>query len=176
MRQEKVWLVADEAVNLNEIRGVVYNEKNAPAIYKDPKDQHFQVLVEDSRMENYDDSNLEVCTCKYNTPEMKPKLQAIVIMIHALYEMDGCSCGGICHIVTDDDNFDDHSLNVVISECHKKENQDRPEIELAEAICLALKKLSLQERALVFSSFYTGSLCDNDHKCEGCWIERGENI
>lgn len=170
---EKVYLVTAKSVNPASIRGVVYKEDNAKALYlNDSVDHHFKVTVEDSRMENYVESNLEACDCKYYSP----KLKAILSMIHALYEIDGCCCGGICHIVTDDDNYDDDDLDFVINECHKEENKDRLELELAEAICIAMKKLSMPERALLFSGFYGNCLCDSNHECKNCCIEKGEKI
>lgn len=37
-------------------------------------------------------------------------------LIHALYELDGCSCGGPLHIVTDDGNIEDCHIRWCIDE------------------------------------------------------------
>lgn len=170
---EKIYITIDDTIqNPDSIRGCAYSEKNAKALIKEDTDNVISCKIEDSRMDFYDGDNLSCCTCKYYSP----KLKAITIMIHALYEMEGCVCGGICHIVTDDDNFDDGSLYCVLRECKKEENKDRIELELAEAICKALLKLTMQERALVFTGFYSNSLCNMDNKCDECDIEKGEQI
>lgn len=121
--------------------------------------------VQGSRNPN---KNLEVyCFCKYFTP----KLETIKKMISCLYDLDGCCCGGIAHIVVDDNNYDDSCLQYVIDECNKEENQDRQEVGLAKLICEEMLKLSIQERALLFSTYYAYS-CDNN--CENCKINIGE--
>lgn len=106
--------------------------------------------------------------CKY----FIPRLNTIRELISCLYSLEGCACGGICHIVTDDNNFDDDDLDFVLKECEKEENQDREEIGLAKLICSELKKLSIQQRAIIFNSYYTSALCDNN--CDECPINRGE--
>ena len=52
----------------------------------------------------------------------------------------------------------------------KEENQDREEIGIAKLICEELLKLSIQERALLFSSYYSYR-CDGN--CKNCPIEKG---
>lgn len=167
---EKIYITIDDSIqNPDSIRGCAYSEENAKALIKEDTDDVVAYPIEDSRMDYFDGDALSVCSCKY----YKPKLKAIVIMIHALYEMEGCSCGGICHVVTDDDNYDDGSLYFVLKECEKEENKDRVELELAEAICKALLGLTMQERALVFSGFYSSCLCDMNYECRKCSIEKG---
>lgn len=105
--------------------------------------------------------------CKYYTP----KLEAIRIMISAVYDMDGCACGGIGHVVFDDNNYDDSTLEYVIAECDNDESKDRPERSLVKLICEELLSLSIQQRALIFGSYYASILCEQD--CENCNIEEG---
>lgn len=104
--------------------------------------------------------------CKY----FKPRIETIRKMISTLYDLDDCCCGGIAHVVIDDNNYQDHHLKYVISECSKEENQDREEIGIAKLICEELLKLSIQERALLFSS-YCSYRCDGN--CKNCPIEKG---
>lgn len=116
-----------------------------------------------------DDYSYEITDiCKY----YNPKLNMIRHLITCLYELDGCVCGGLCHIVTDDNNIDDDDLTFVIGECIKE--PDRLESGLCKLICEELLKLSMQQRALVFSSYYADVLCDHD--CKICEIEQGKII
>ena len=170
---EKIYItISNNIQNPDDIRGCCYSEENAKALVKEDTDDIITYPIEDSKMDEFDGDILSACTCKYYSP----KLKAIVIMIHALYEMDGCSCGGLCHIVTDDDNYDDNNLYTILYECREEKNQDKIEVELVEAICKALLKLSIQERALVFSGFYSSCLCDMDNKCDDCCIEKGKLV
>lgn len=107
--------------------------------------------------------------CKY----FKPRIETIRKMISTLYDLDNCCCGGIAHVVIDDNNYQDHHLKYVISECSKEENRDREEIGIAKLICEELLKLSIQERALLFSSYYSYR-CDGN--CKNCLIEKGNYI
>lgn len=100
-----------------------------------------------------------------------PRIPMIRTLISALYDIEGCVCGGIAHIVTDDDNFEDHHLQFVIDECNKEENKDRLEIGLAKLICEELLKLNMRERALLFSGYYSYA-CDGN--CSECCIDKGE--
>lgn len=147
----------------------VYIDKNEARRSTEEKDMlHVIDTIELQGSFGKEKFNYEITKdCKYYSP----KLEAIRIMISSLYEMDGCSCGGLCHIVTDDNNFDDDSLQVVINECDREENADRVEQGLVKLICQELLSLSIQERALLFSSYYAMCLCDNE--CKTCNVEDG---
>ena len=106
--------------------------------------------------------------CKYYTKH----LETIREYIGCLYSIDDCSSGGICHVVVDDNNIDDRHIQWLISECNKPENNAREEIGIAKLIADELNKITVQQRALLFSSFYTYIPCDRD--CELCEIEKGE--
>ena len=107
-------------------------------------------------------------TCDYYVP----KLNMIRNLISCLYDLEGCCTGGLCHIVTDDNNITDSDLKFVIAECDK--DPERLEAPLCKLICEEMLKLSIQQRALLFSSYYTDILCD--HNCEVCEIEKGKII
>ena len=109
--------------------------------------------------------------CKYYNKH----LITINELISCLYNLEECECGGILHIVTDNDNLDDGSIKYCIEECYKEENKDREEIELAKLICNELLKLSIQERSLLRTRLTTKEFeCCFDCRCEDCCIERGE--
>lgn len=152
------------------------NEKEAD---KEMKEQPYMKYKRTVHVEGYNGEKFDYDiqdTCKYFTP----RLNMIRELIACLYSLEGCACGGLCHIVTDDNNFRDSDLQWVIEECDKEENKDRIEAPLCKLICSEMLKLSMQERALLYSSYYVDVLCDrlcNDKSCQGmCEIERGEAI
>ena len=103
--------------------------------------------------------------CKY----YKPHLETIRQLVSCLYDLDGCACGGLAHIVTDDNNLDD-DIQWVIEYCDREGNKDRTERGLVKLICEELLKLSMQERILVMEPYIALS-CDG--KCEKCDIHKG---
>ena len=106
--------------------------------------------------------------CKY----FCSKLNTIRELISCLYSLEGCCTGGIAHIITDDNNINDSSIEFVLKECDKEENKDREECGLVKLICEELLKLSIQQRALLFSSYYTYLNCNK--YCRNCPIEKGD--
>lgn len=109
--------------------------------------------------------------CKYFNPHMN----TIRELIACLYNLEGCACGGLAHIVTDDNNLEDHHIRWVLEDyCEQEENKDRTERGLVKLICEELLKLSMQERVYMFSHYYGDVLCDKD--CKNCQIEKGEII
>lgn len=96
--------------------------------------------------------------------EWNPKAQVIARLIDVLYDLDGCGCGGLCHIVTDDQNLYDDNLQFVIRECHNPENDNRVEKELCSLICELLLQLSFEQRAIIFLliDYYGYNCVDED--------------
>ena len=92
---------------------------------------------------------------KYN-----PKMQIIVDMIHTLYDLPDCSCGGCCHIVTDDDNIEDDNLKFVINYCKEPEQADCVDKELSSMICELMLQLTYEQRVCLFVMMNDG-YCDN---------------
>lgn len=80
-------------------------------------------------------------------------------MIGILYEY--CFTVGCCHIVTDDDNIDDESLDYVINYAQEDENKDEIDSELSIAICKMLKKMTFLQRAVLFDSIRMGISYEN---------------
>ena len=100
-------------------------------------------------------------------------LYTIAELIACLYELEDCLCGGLAHVVVDDDNFDDDSINFVLNLCEQEENKDKEEVGLVKLICEELKKMSIQQRALLFTTYrFDGKMCIGD--CEKCRINHGE--
>lgn len=156
----------------NSIRGVVTgvyaNEKLAEKEAKERGDldciDSFE--VKGYKGDQYQNSINEYC--KYFTP----KLNTIRELISCLYNLEGCCTGGLAHIITDDDNIDDDDIKWVLEYCDKEENKDRTENGLVKLICNELLKLSMQERVLLFSSYYSYIMCDNN--CDTCPISKGD--
>ena len=71
-------------------------------------------------------------------------------LIEVLYDLDGCECGGLCHIVTDDGNIYDNDLDFVIKWSNKEETKDIVEKELCILICTLLKQMTFKQRAILF--------------------------
>ena len=84
--------------------------------------------------------------CKYFDPEMI----LIKDMLSFLYDTLEEGCGGLCHIVTDDDNIDDDSLKFVIENASKEEFKDRKDKNVSIYICKSMLKLSLIQRQFLF--------------------------
>lgn len=105
--------------------------------------------------------------CNYYTDH----LEILRSLISALYDLDGCACGGLGHVVIDEDNIDDESIKSTIEYCDEEQNKDRNERGLVKLICEELLKLSMQERVLLFSTYYGLVNCNND--CENCNIYKG---
>ena len=79
-----------------------------------------------------------------------PKMYIIIELIYCLYDQPDGACGGLCHIVTDDNNIDDYSLQFVIDECKKPEHNDAADKELSSLICELMLQLNFDQRLLLF--------------------------
>lgn len=99
------------------------------------------------------------------------KAQVICGLIQLLYELPGCGAGGCCHIVTDDDNIEDHNLKFVIDWCHDPENSDRVETELCCLICELMLQLTFAQRAVLFDMMRSGLCITEDD-----WVLHVNNI
>lgn len=82
-----------------------------------------------------------------------PKFKIVADMIHTLYNLDGCACGGNCHIVTDDNNIRNSDLEFVIKYCD--ENKDSIDCELSRTICEILLQMTIEQRIILFYSLET---------------------
>ena len=82
-----------------------------------------------------------------------PKFKIVADMIHILYSLDGCTCGGNCHIVTDDNNIRNSDLEFVIKYCD--ENKDSIDCELSRTICEILLQMTIEQRIILFYSLET---------------------
>ena len=80
--------------------------------------------------------------------EWHPKIPIIVGLIHILYDIK--PTGGLCHIVTDDNNIRDEHLQWTIEHCEQPENKKAEDCELSSLICKLLLQLDINQRACLF--------------------------
>lgn len=106
--------------------------------------------------------------CKYYTPH----LETIKEYIGCLYRLDGCSSGGMLHVLLDDDNIDDDGILFCLQECLK--HPEREEAVIGRLICEEYLRLSIQERRLLLHQYIWSFQCEHCEKCEGCFVETGE--
>lgn len=77
-----------------------------------------------------------------------PKFEVVAKLIRLLYDLEGCSCGGCCHIVTDDNNIRNSDLEFVIKYC--KENEDEIDSEISSTICEIMLQMTIEQRIMLF--------------------------
>ena len=92
-------------------------------------------------------------SCKYVTVDSLIAYRLIEVLYGALEELSG----GLAHIVTDDHNFDDESLQIVINSCKRGENKDRKDSNTCIILCEALLRLTLEQRYFIFSIIENGT-------------------
>ena len=107
--------------------------------------------------------------CKYCNEEVK----LVSTYVDCLYELDGCSCGGSLHIVVDDDNVDDDSLEF----CSKYiEEEGGIDSEICKLILSHMKQMTIVQRRLVAIGRRWGLNCPAKQwgglkDCSECIIE-----
>lgn len=79
-----------------------------------------------------------------------PKFELASELISVLYNLEECITGGLCHIVTDDGNIYDDDLDSIIKNCDKEENKNEIDRELSKTICIILKQMTFEQRAVLF--------------------------
>lgn len=83
------------------------------------------------------------------------KMLVIGKLVDVLYDLPGCDCGGLCHIVTDDGNVEDGHLNFVIESCDKAQDKYL-EKDVAKLICQLMSKLTIDQRQELYRLFGRG--------------------
>ena len=94
-------------------------------------------------------------------------MHTIARYIECLYDLEGCSCGGLLHIMLDDNNLDDKSILVCLKECLS--HPEREESKIGVLICEEYLKLSMEERFCLtntISANYSGVCFEMD--CKEC--------
>ena len=86
------------------------------------------------------------------------KTPLVIELIHALYRLPDCSCGGTGHVITDDENVRDCDLAWMM-EMLKSDDKffvESPESDLVELICKELLEMTYEQRLAVFETFNLG--------------------
>ena len=100
-----------------------------------------------------------------------PKFPVAARMIKILYDLNGCACGGCCHIVTDDNNIRNSDLESVIKYCN--ETKDAIDSELSRTICEIMLQMTIEQRMILFYTIEEGYnyfvLFDEDEF--ECWFD-----
>lgn len=98
----------------------------------------------------FDDEHFDISDVPYhrNMP-IVIKLTKVLYDLADVIEAD-TSCGGVAHVVLDDDNFKDKDIDFVIKWAQDDEHKDKPESKLAVCIMEYLKEMSYEQRAATF--------------------------
>lgn len=89
------------------------------------------------------------------------------VLINALYDLPNCGTGGICHIVTDDENVRDSDLSYVLGECYANNPLWNGHIEkpLAALICKLFLEMEYKQRVCFITLMNFGLDYDIDTDC-----------
>lgn len=82
--------------------------------------------------------------------EFKPFYYPLVAMIHLLYELPECGCGGLGHVVIDDNNIDTGSIQHTLHWTTEGEDAKRVEAPLVRCIMEYMLQMTEDERAVLF--------------------------
>lgn len=77
-----------------------------------------------------------------------PNMKVIAPLMSILYETLGESCGGLAHVVVDDHNYDDLSIDYVIEYCNEPQNKDRLDRYLVLCLMDYLREMTEEQRDL----------------------------
>lgn len=103
--------------------------------------------------------------CKY----YKSSMNRLYQYCKCLYNLKGCSSGGLLHILLDDDNYDDESILYCLKECLV--HPEREESEIGVLICNEYLKMTMEERC-VFDWLWIGNPLEcesiSDNRCKSC--------
>ena len=108
--------------------------------------------------------------CKYYDKH----LETIKEYISCLYNLEKCSSGGLLHILTDDDNYDDDSIFYCLRECLL--HPEKEESVIGQIICEEYLKLPIQKRRLLHNDYIGNFMCHHNGNCEECIIEIGDEF
>ena len=96
-------------------------------------------------------------------------LDTVRAYIDCLYKLEECECGGLLHIVTDDQNVRDSYIKFCLQQCN--EHPEREESELGKLICEELLKLTIPQRMIVCTWYGRRAVDCIMSRCDKCWAE-----
>lgn len=77
-----------------------------------------------------------------------PNIRVIAPLISILYETLGEGCGGLAHVVVDDHNYNDLSIDYVINYCNETQNKNRLDRYLVLCIMDYIHDMTEEQRKL----------------------------
>ena len=98
-------------------------------------------------METIKINEMNNCKCKYVTPESI----FVYCAVRTLYNVLEKHSGGLAHIVVDENNLDDESIQCILEECNKEENKNRDDVYTCKVLCESLLKLTYEQRCFIFA-------------------------
>lgn len=90
-----------------------------------------------------------------------PNMRVIAPLLSILYETLGEGCGGLAHVVIDDHNYDDLSIDYVINYCNEPQNKDRLDRYLVLCLMDYLQEMTKEQRDLCMQ-FLKDTVFDSD--------------
>lgn len=90
-----------------------------------------------------------------------PNMKVIAPLLSILYDTLEKHCGGLAHVVIDDHNYDDLSIDYVINYCNEPENKNRLDRYLVLCIMDYLKEMTKEQRDLCVN-FLKDTVFDSD--------------
>lgn len=88
-------------------------------------------------------------------------MKVIAPLLSTLYETLAESCGGLAHVVVNDHNYDDLSIDYVIEYCNEPQNKDRLDRYLVLCLMDYLREMTEEQRKLCME-FLSEVIFDND--------------
>lgn len=79
-----------------------------------------------------------------------PNMPICLMLTWTIYTLEGCSCGGLAHVVVSDENLNIACINATLVDCGKPENKDRPERLLVGALMEYMREMTLKQRFLMY--------------------------
>ena len=80
------------------------------------------------------------------------KTPLVIALIHALYELPDCGCGGIAHVLIDDENVTDDDITWMMEKINSDDERYTGSIErdLVELLCKELSEMTFEQRLAIF--------------------------
>lgn len=79
------------------------------------------------------------------------KTPLAISLINALYTLPNCACGGIAHVLIDDENVRDCDLEWMMTKLiYDGEYSEKIERDLVELICKELVQMTYEQRLAIF--------------------------
>lgn len=106
------------------------------------------------------------------------KTPLVIALIHALYELPGCGCGGIAHVLIDDENVTDDDIAWMMEKVNSDDKWYTGSIErdLVELLCRELSEMTFEQRLAIFEMIRLNINSENLYQeCESA-IQDSVNI